>query len=125
MGDTTNFTNPMQQLQAQITALEGTLLLTQSTQTASYTLALGDENTLIDMNSASALNLTIPPNSSVPLDIGAVIEICQYGAGQVTVVAGGGVTIHTSSSFTTRAQYSTISMRQKTSNLWILSGDLT
>lgn len=99
--------------------------IVQTTQTASYTLVLSDAASLIDMNSASAVNVTVPPNSAVAFDIGAVIEICQFGAGQVTIVAGAGVTIRTPSSLTTRAQYSTVSLRKRATDEWVVSGDVT
>lgn len=94
-------------------------------KTASYTLTLADINASVEMNVAGANNLTVPPNSSVPYPIGTMIEICQYGAGQTTIVAGAGVTLRSSSSLTTRAQYSTVSLRQRATNEWIVAGDLT
>jgi hypothetical protein len=99
--------------------------LFQTTQTVSYTLTLDDQNSLIDMNSASAVNLTVPPNSSVAFPIGTMIEACQYGAGQVTIVAGAGVTLRNPSSLTTRAQYSTVSLRKRATDEWVVGGDLT
>ena len=59
------------------------------------------------MNLGSALNLTLPPSVFSAND---QINIAQYGAGQVTFVAGSGVTIisggATSASPKLRAQYS-------------------
>lgn len=94
-------------------------------KTASYVLALADQGAAIEMNVAGANTLTVPPNSSVAFPIGAVIEVCQYGAGQTTLTAGAGVTIHTSSSLTTRVQYSTVSLRQSATDEWVAAGDLT
>jgi hypothetical protein len=96
-----------------------------STQTASYTAASTDAGTVVEMNSASALNFTVPPNSSVAYDIGTVIMIFQLGAGQVTLVAGAGVTLDTPSSLTTRVQYSTASVRKRATNEWVVAGDIT
>jgi hypothetical protein len=96
-----------------------------STQTANYTLALADANTVLEMNSASALSVTVPPNSSVAFPIGIVIELYQLGAGQITVAAGAGVTFQAPSSLTTRAQYSTISLRKRATDVWAVSGDAT
>lgn len=95
------------------------------TKSGSYTLVLADTGTLIEQTSASASNLTVPPNSSVAFAIGAVIDGMQYGAGQVTIVAGAGVTIRSASSLTTRAQYSVFSLRKRGTDEWVLSGDLT
>jgi len=55
-------------------------------QSASYTLALTDDGDLVDMNVASANNLTVPANSSVTFPIGTQINILQSGAGQTTIV---------------------------------------
>jgi hypothetical protein len=95
-------------------------------QTTSYTAVLTDRGTVVEMNSASALNFTVPPNSSVAFDVGTVLEVCQIGAGQVTMVAGAGVTLSTpTGTLTARAQYSTLSARQRVANVWIISGDLS
>ena len=101
--------------------------IASSQQTASYQPALTDIGTCIEMNSSSALNFTVPANATVAFDLGVVIEVCQMGTGQVTLVAAGGVTLLTPSSLTTRAQYSTVSIRQSQSavNTWVVSGDLT
>jgi len=100
--------------------------LSINTQTASYTLVLADGNNVqVDMNVASANNLTVPPHSSVAFAVGTAILACQYGAGQTTVVAGAGVTLRNPSSLTTRARYSTIGLVQIASDEWVVSGDLT
>jgi hypothetical protein len=96
-----------------------------STQAANYTLVLADHGTVIRTTKATAQTVTVPTNASVPFAIGTVIEICQMGAGTVTLTAAGGVTINTPSSLTTRAQYSTVGIRQDAANVWIASGDLT
>lgn len=72
--------------------------LTINTQVSSYTLVLTDKDSkIIEMNSASANNLTVPLNSSVAFPVGTQIPIVQKGAGLTSVVATGGVTINTSS----------------------------
>jgi hypothetical protein len=103
-----------------------TALLQINTQTANYTLGLTDRVCAVDMNSATAVTVTVPQNSSVPFDVGTVLEVCQYGAGQVTIVPAAGVTLRTpSATLTTRAQYSSVSLRQRAVDEWIVSGDLT
>lgn len=94
-------------------------------QTASYTAVLADAGTCVEMNVAGANDFTVPPNSSVAFAIGTTISILQYGAGQVTLVAGAGVTLRNSASLTTRAQYSTIAIRKRATNEWIVTGDVT
>ena len=45
------------------------------------------------MNVATANTLTVPPNSSVPFQVGTQVAVRQYGAGVTTLTAGAGVTI--------------------------------
>ena len=101
------------------------IVYTSSTQTASYTLVLADAGTAVDMNSASAVNLTVPPNSSVAFPVGTVIEVFQYGAGQVTIVAGAGVTLRSPSALVkTAVQYASVTLRKRATDEWTLEGDL-
>lgn len=65
-------------------------LITTNRQTASYTLVLADADKLVEMNVATANNLTVP--ASV-FSAGTQILLAQYGAGQTTIVAGSGMTI--------------------------------
>jgi hypothetical protein len=65
-------------------------IITTNRQTASYTLVLADADKLVEMNVATANNLTVP--ASV-FSAGTQILLSQYGAGQTTIVAGAGVTI--------------------------------
>ncbi len=65
-------------------------LITANRQTASYTLVAGDADKLVEMNVASANNLTVPAST---FSAGQQILLSQYGAGQTTIVAGSGMTI--------------------------------
>ena len=95
-------------------------------QTASYTLALTDVNDLVEMNVATANNLTVPLNSSIAFPIGTKIDIAQYGAGQTIVVATGGVTIRSAGgALKLAAQYSGGSLVKIGTDEWYLFGDIT
>ena len=59
----------------------------------SYTLALTDAGKQVDMSNAAANTATIPLNATVPFEIGAVVMVCQIGAGITTIAAAGGVTM--------------------------------
>jgi hypothetical protein len=98
---------------------------TVNTQTASYQAVLSDANQLVVMNVASANTFTVPSNGTVAFAVGTTLSVIQFGAGQVTLTAAGGVTINTPSSLTTRAQYSTVSVVQVAANIWVAGGDLT
>lgn len=91
----------------------------------SYTLALTDFAKTVETSSGSATQITVPPNSSVAFPLGSVVDVCQIGAGTVTIVAGVGVTIRTPSTLVLRAQYSTVSLRKRATDEWVLAGDTT
>lgn len=95
-------------------------------QTASYTLVLGDVGKMVEMNVAGANNLTIPLNATVAFPIGSQILVSQYGAGQTTIVATGGVTIRSQSGYLDIAtQYSCVTLIKVGTNEWYLFGALT
>jgi len=96
-------------------------------QTASYTLTADDADTarVVEMNSATGVTVTVPPNAQPGFFKGNVVKVVQTGAGQVTFAPGAGVTLRTPRSLTTRAQWSSVSLRQTGTNQWILEGDLT
>jgi len=105
--------------------LPDVVIITANAQTASYTLVLSDAGRSIDMTSASATTITVPPSSSVAWATGTVVEGAQLGTGTVTLTAGAGVTIRSASTLVTRTQYSTWGLRYLGSNVWLVSGDLT
>jgi uncharacterized membrane protein (DUF441 family) len=99
--------------------------VTTNSQTSNYTLVSNDSGVVVELNSASGVTVTIPPNSSVAFSVGTVIEVFQYGSGQVTIAAGAGVALRTASTLTARAQYSSISLRKRATDEWVVAGDLT
>lgn len=93
-------------------------------ETASYTLTLGDAGGTVEMNVGSANNLTVPPNSSVAFPVGTVVEVCQIGSGQTTIVEGSGVTVQTPETLVLTGQWSTVSLRKRATDEWVLAGDV-
>lgn len=102
-------------------------LLTINTQTDNYTLVLSDAGKLIAMNKGTSVNLTVPLNASVAFPTGTQILIENTGAGLVTVVATGGVTINkgASISLVLYEQWSCAALIKKDTNTWTLVGALT
>lgn len=101
-------------------------LISLNRQTASYILALADRGKLVEMNVATANNLTVPLDSSVAFPIGTQINFSQYGAGQTTVVATSGVTVRSAGGALKLAlQYSGGSLVKIGTNEWYLFGDIT
>jgi hypothetical protein len=100
-------------------------LIVTNRQTASYTLVLGDADKLVEVNNASANNLTVPLNSSVAFATGTQILLAQYGAGQTTIVATSGVTIRSNGAkLKLNAQYSGATLIKIDTNEWYLFGDI-
>lgn len=97
---------------------------TIESKAGSYTLVLADANKLIEMNVATANNLTVPPNSSVAFATGAQIHLLQTGAGQTTVLGGAGVTVNGTPGVKLRAQWSYATLIKRASDTWVLVGDL-
>jgi hypothetical protein len=106
-------------------ALKTDKLLVANRQTASYTLVLSDADKLVEINNASANNLTVPLNSSVAFSTGTQILLAQYGAGQTTIVATSGVTIRSNGAkLKLNAQYSGATLIKIAENEWYLFGDI-
>jgi hypothetical protein len=82
-------------------------------------------NTMVELSNASAITLTVPLNSSVAFPVGSQINLLQTGAGQVTVVGAGGVTVNASPGLKFRAQWSGASLIKRSTDGWVLIGDVT
>ena len=90
-----------------------------------YTFVLSDADNVVELTSASSVTLTVPPNSSVAFPIGSSLEATRMGTGSVTIVAGSGVTIRTPGTLVFRTQYSTVMLRKRATDEWVLAGDTT
>jgi hypothetical protein len=107
--------------------LSSVMSVEPNTQTATYTLVLGDAWMCFEYNSSSAGTLHIPTDASVAFQTGTVIEWFQMGTGQLTIAATtpGTTTVRNSSSNTARAQNSSGAIRKRAANDWVLVGDVT
>jgi len=95
---------------------------TENERSASYTLALTDQNLVVNMNSASNLDLTIPADSTVNFPIGAQVQIYRSGTGTVQIAAAGGVTLVRSGNLTGNAyleRYEVAILRKRAANFWV------
>lgn len=100
--------------------------ITTTVVSNSYTLVIGDISKAVESTSATAINITVPPNSTVAFPVGTVIEVAQIGVGQITLVPGASVTLRSAgSALKTRVQYSTLSIRKRATNEWVVAGDVT
>lgn len=101
-----------------------------NTQTGtSYTTVLADNGKLVTQSNASAIATTIAPFASVAYPVGAQINFTQFGAGQVTIQGGSGVTVVSTGAIAsapkTRAQYSTVTAICTSQDNWLVVGDIS
>lgn len=92
--------------------------------TADHTLALADALVGVEMDVAGANTVTVPDNATVPFPVGAIVEVCQIGAGQTTIVEDTGVDVRTPQTLVLTGQWSTVSLRQRAVDEWVLVGDV-
>ena len=91
-----------------------------------YTLVLTDAGKMVTLSNASAITLTVPTNASVAFPVNTRIDLLQYGAGQVTVAAAGGVTLASkASALKLSAQYAGATLWKKATDTWVLVGDIS
>jgi hypothetical protein len=95
-----------------------------NTQAGAYTLVLSDSGKYVRMTSATAVNLTVPTNASVAFPVGTIVQVRQAGAGQITLVASGGVTVNTAETLKLRKNGSTAALVKISTDGWDLTGDL-
>ncbi len=96
-----------------------------NTQSASYTLALSDQNKMIEINNASANEVTIPLNSVVAFPIGTQILVVQAGAGQTSIGKSVGVTLYAEDNkLKLVGQYAMCTLIKKSADLWYVGGNL-
>lgn len=94
--------------------------------TASETLTLVDSCAAVDVASASAVVITVPPASSVAWLDFTTIQLLRKGTGTLTVAAGAGVTIRTPASdgkLAAKSQYSLMELQRLGLDEWLLVGD--
>lgn len=94
-----------------------------------YTTVLADNGKLVTQANSSAITTTIAPFGSVAYPVGAQINFTQFGAGQVTIQGGSGVTVvstgATAATPKTRAQYSTATAICTSQDNWLVVGDIS
>jgi hypothetical protein len=102
-------------------AIELTTLLGQTIYADDATLVIGDAFKTVDMDKATALTLTVPPNSDVAFPINTLIYVRRTDAGALTIAAGVGVTITSSSTGLTDPGLNIVmSLRKTGTNTWDL-----
>ena len=94
---------------------------TVADRASSYTILSTDENTFVRSTSGTAVNMTI----NNVLNIGESVQFIQFGAGQITFVAGSGVTLRSvDNKLKTNKQYSVAAITCVASGEYLVTGDL-
>ena len=108
-------------------AASASSLLTTNAQTGTtYTLALTDaNNTMVELSNTSAITVTVPLNSSVAFPVGSQINLLQTNTGQVTVAGASGVTVNATPGLKFRDRWSGASLIKRSSDGWVLVGDVS
>jgi hypothetical protein len=89
--------------------------------TTSYTLIPSDSGRMIDIDSASAVTLTIPDN----LPIGFQVSVTQTGLGGISIVGGGSMVVNNRWGGTRSiGRWSKIGIEVRAINSSVISGDL-
>lgn len=93
---------------------------------ANATLAIGDAQSGIIMNSPNAQSVTIPTNATVAFPVGSNIIIISNGIGIITVVGAGGVTLNYRAGLSAalKGQYSAATVIKTATDTWLLMGDI-
>jgi len=90
-----------------------------------YTLALSDEGKMVQMENASSITVTVPDNATIAFDVGNMVHVSQWGAGQVTIAGAVGVTLRSMGSVVTISdQYGVVTLHKVGTNEWHLYGNL-
>ena len=121
-----DFTAGQVLLAAELDAVATAMIAINAQTGTTYTTVLADDGKLITCSNASAISVTIPPNSSVAYGIGTQLNFAQLGAGQVTLVAGAGVTLNSSGTkLKLKDQYSVATCVKTDTNTWFVVGNLS
>jgi hypothetical protein len=111
---------------AELDAVATAMIAINAQTGTTYTTVLSDDGKLLTCSNASAITVTIPPNSSVAYGIGTQLNFAQLGAGQVTLAAGAGVTLNSEGTkLKLKGQYAVATCVKTDTNTWFVVGNLS
>jgi hypothetical protein len=96
-------------------------------KSAAYTLsALSERDSMIEVShtGGTAVDITIPANSSVAYPVGTSIDVLRTNTGGVRIVGAAGVTVNGTPGAYLRAQWSAATLFKRATDTWVLIGDL-
>jgi hypothetical protein len=105
---------------------QSTLRVQSVAKTANYTIASGDEGSLIKLDATSnAIVVTIPTNTTFAFAIGTQVNLLSTNnTNQISVVGASGVTVDGTPGLVLRARWSSVTLVKIDTNQWIVVGDL-
>lgn len=127
LGDDANFVTSI----TSSIATKAPLVKTITAKPSSFTLSTADVQLILECDSTSTIEVTIPTNASQAISIGAEIHIIRRNAsGGVTIKPSAGVTLNgltgtPTGDKTLRAQYSMVTLIKRAANEWYIVGDYT
>lgn len=92
--------------------------------TAAYTLIAGDVGNLVRSSTTFVATVFVPLNASVAISVGSYVDFVQHGSGALGFSTNAGVTMQAATNTTSaRAQYSGLTLRKHSTDIWYLFGD--
>ena len=101
------------------------LLSSVTNQTStSRTLQASDNNSILEMENASANEVIIPASASVGIAVGTILSVVQTGSGATSISAAAGVTLNgvSEGSTTISGQWSGVSLYKRATDAWVVQG---
>jgi hypothetical protein len=92
----------------------------------SHTLETVDLGGILETTGSSAVTVTIPPEASVPFEIGTLINVTQVGAGITSVAAAPAVSLNgvAGGSVALDSQWSGAALVKRGADAWVIQGAL-
>lgn len=94
------------------------LLNESGTATGNYTLALGDEFSVVAMNASGSATVTVPAGTAVAFPTGTIVNVYNMGTAGVTIAGASGVTVRNAGDV---LQYREVSLRKRGTDEWVLA----
>lgn len=88
-------------------------------------LSLRDSLIEVDHTGGSAVNVTIPLDSTTNFPIGTSIDVVRTNTGAVTIAGAVGVTVNATPGLNLRARWSSVTLFKRAANTWLVMGDLS
>lgn len=104
--------------------INSVLITDMETRSTSFTLGLAQQGKTIECNSSSAIDVSIPAESTTNFPIGSQWLLIQMGEGQVRLSPNAGVTLVGTPTLKLRAKYSACTLVKRASNSWVVMGDM-